>query len=150
MEYGNVIWSPTLKKHSSAIERVQRRATKLVREVKQLPYEERLKALNLPSLKARRMRGDLIQAYKIFDHVDDLDYTKFFTMSSFDSTRNANTKIYIEYCRTNKRKFCFSKRVSPLWNSLPNNIKLAPNTNTFKNLIDQHHTLKETKFDFDN
>ena len=150
VEYGNTIWFPTLKRQSSALEKVQRRATKLVKEVNHLPYAARLSALDLPSLKSRRTRGDLIQTFKIINHFDDLDYTNFFTLSSVDKTRNANTKIFIEYCRTHKRKFCFSKRVPSLWNRLPNHIKMAQNVNIFKNLIDKHPIIKETKFEFDN
>ena len=131
------------------IEKVQRRATKLVKTLKDLSYTERLKALNLPSLKARRIRGDLIQTYKIFNRIDDLDINDFFKTISVDKTRNSDLKIYIEYSRTNTRKHCFSQRVAPLWNQLPYNIKTAPNTNKFKNLIDQEKSLSETKFEFD-
>ena len=64
LEYANSIWSPKLKRQSAAIERVQRRATKLLYEIREWSYERRLKFLNLPSLKYRRYRGDLIQTYK--------------------------------------------------------------------------------------
>ena len=73
LEYGNVIWSPHLKRQSSAIEKVQRRATKLLPGLKDYNYEERLKYLKLPSLKARRFRGDIIQCFKIFRGIDDVN-----------------------------------------------------------------------------
>ena len=149
LEYGNVIWYPILKRQSAAIEKVQRRATKLLKNLKHLTYRERLQTLNLPSLKSRRIRGDLIQAYKIFNHIDDLDFNLFFKLSSVSTTRNADFKIYIEFNRTNKRKHCFSQRVAPLWNALPNYIKTAPNTNTFKNLIDQNKIVQDTIYDYD-
>ena len=78
LEYGNIIWSPYLKKQSIQIERIQRRATKLVKECRSMPYSERLRYLNLLSLKGRRIRGDLIQIYKIFHEIDDLDQKKKF------------------------------------------------------------------------
>ena len=65
VEYANVVWYPNYKKDIESIERVQRRATKLLPELRHLPYHERLKKLKLPTLSHRRKRGDLIQAFKI-------------------------------------------------------------------------------------
>ena len=64
LEFSNVAWSPKLAKDKNLIERVQRRATKLVPELKHLPYEDRLKRMKLPSLCYRRARGDMIEVYK--------------------------------------------------------------------------------------
>ena len=60
LEYGQEIWSPYLVKQSKLIENVQRRATNLILNIKHLKYEERLCYLNLPNLKYRRLRGDMI------------------------------------------------------------------------------------------
>ena len=59
------------------LENVQRRATKIVPELKELSYQERLKALNLPTLYYRRMRYDLIQLYKIISNIEDTNIDKF-------------------------------------------------------------------------
>jgi len=48
------------------LEKVQKRATKLIIAVKLLKYEERLRYLNLPTLNFRRIRGDMIEVYKMF------------------------------------------------------------------------------------
>ena len=61
LEYATVVWSPFLKKDIFLIENVQRRATKIVRYIRNLSYEERLKHLGLPTLKYRRERNDMIQ-----------------------------------------------------------------------------------------
>ena len=61
LEYAQSVWSPYLKKHVNAIEKVQMRATKLVDGLANLNYEERLRKLDLPTLAYRRMRGDMIE-----------------------------------------------------------------------------------------
>jgi hypothetical protein len=149
LEYGNVIWFPRLIRQSADIEGVQRRATKLIYDIKELSYEERLKFLNLPSLKARRVRGDLIQTYKIFNKVDDIDTACFFDFPITNITRNSTDKIQKKHYNTNLRKYSFSNRVIDLWNKLTTNIKRAPSVNAFKNLIDSHNIYKNIQYDFD-
>ena len=50
LEYGNVIWGPHYKGDQVIVEKVQKRATKLVSTIWYLPYEQRLKVLKLPSV----------------------------------------------------------------------------------------------------
>ena len=80
LEYGNTIWGPHFKGDVIAVEKVQRRATKLVRPIKDLPYEERLRHLNLPSLMHRRRRGGMIFTYKLFTEKVGLDKKDFFSL----------------------------------------------------------------------
>ena len=60
LEYGNIIWGPQYKLDQQALDKVQRRATKLLPQLKDLFYVHRQKALKLPSLQYRRQRGDMI------------------------------------------------------------------------------------------
>ena len=68
LEYCVQLWSPYLVKDVNSLERVQRRATKLVKDISHLPYEDRLHILNLPSLYDRCLHGDLIESFKIIHH----------------------------------------------------------------------------------
>ena len=71
LEYGNIIWGPTYKVDEDLIEKVQRKATKLVPSIRHLSYEERLQCLGLPSLKYRRFCGDMIMTYNLlYGHLD--------------------------------------------------------------------------------
>ena len=64
LEYGNVIWGPFSKGDIKAVERIQRRKTKMVPDIAHLSYENRLQELQLPSLLHRWRRGDMIQMHK--------------------------------------------------------------------------------------
>ena len=64
LEYGNVIWSPTLQSHINNLEKIQRRSTKMIPEMQDKSYEERMESMRLPSLAYRRVGDDVIEMYK--------------------------------------------------------------------------------------
>ena len=112
-----------------------------------MSYTERTKKkLYLPTLKYRRFRGDLIQVYEIINQIEDVKFDTFFTPTKSDITRNAEYKLYVEYSKTNVRKFTFSNRIVPAWNALSLTTKSAPNINKFKNPPDRDPDLLMNKF----
>ena len=72
LEYAEVIWYPHEKKHVLKLERKRRIATKMVPELEDLTYEERLKEMHL-TLKERRERGDLITIYTLMNNLEETD-----------------------------------------------------------------------------
>ena len=66
LEYANVVWHPIYIRQKQLIEGVQRRATKIVPGLSKLSYDDRLIALNLPTMKYRQTRGDLSKLSRSF------------------------------------------------------------------------------------
>ena len=139
LEYAVQSWSPHLKKDIETLEKVQRRATRLVPELSDLPYEDRLKAFKLTSLEDRRTRGDAIETFKIIKGLENVDSSKFFTparQGPLQNTRGHPLKLETRYSRTEKRRNFFSVRAVKTWNKLPNDVVLSENLNQFKNKYD--------------
>ncbi len=82
LEYGMPACSPNLVADINHLERIQRLATRLETGMRHLPYEERLQRLGLHSLQRRRLRDDLITAFKIFKGLLDIDPNMFFLPSA--------------------------------------------------------------------
>ena len=136
-----------LLRQSRTIEKVQRRAMKLLPEISKYSYGKRLQFLNLPSLKYRRLRGDLIQVYKFLHNSKEHDFMKFFTLSTSKSTRGHDLKLFKHPCKTNLRKYSFTNRIVDTWNNLTNETVHANNLNHFKKLLD--YDLKDFYYIYD-
>ena len=138
LEYCVQVWSPYKRKHINLIERVQRRATKLVPALRDLPYEERLWRLKLTTLEDRRTRGDMILTYKLISRKEDISPDKFFKMATVrgDPEIARGNKIYRKRSNLNKRKHFFSQRVPIKWNNLSKKEVEASSTSVFKKEYD--------------
>ena len=145
LEYGSSVWSVIFKKDAIQLENVQRRATKLIPNISNLSYENRLKHLGIPSLQYRRLRADIIQTYKIQKEIDCVDKNKLFP-PRISNTRGHQQKIFKTYSRTNIRKHSFSQRIVDVWNSLPGDVVSAKNVNTFKSKLNSHWRNLSLKF----
>ena len=139
--YANNVWYPKRKTGVDKLERVQRRATKLIPGLSKKSYIERLKVLNLPTLKYRRYRGDMIELFKILKGIYDTSSIPQFDLVQLSEenirTRGNNYKLIQHHCHYDLRKLSFTNRVIPIWNSLPNHVVSADTINTFKNRLDK-------------
>ena len=125
-----------MQKDTKLLESVQHRATRLVIDFRSLSYEQRLSRLKLTTLETRRLRGDLIEVFKIMKGFDNVDYRDFFIVSA-NRCRGHSMKIYKERFNTNIGKFMFSNRVVEEWNLLSEDVISANTVQVFKAKLDQ-------------
>ena len=105
--------SPYHKKDIEVLERVQKQTTKMVYGYGDLYYKDRLSLLELPSLEERRVRGDLIEKFKLLKGIAKLDCSLFFILSGDSKVRGHTYKIVKNGFRLDVRKNVFSNRVVP-------------------------------------
>lgn len=123
IEYAEAVWSPFKVGDIEKIENVQRRATKQVPTLKNMEYNERLKKLKMPTLKYRRIRGDMIEVFKIINDIyDPLTTVDMFELNTTSNTRGHSKKMKIKTSRLNVRKYTFVVRIVEIWNSLPESV----------------------------
>ena len=131
------VWRPYLHKDIDLLEKVQKRATKLVPALKDKPYEERLVALNLTTLETRRIRGDLIEAFKILKGIDNIAVERFFTLSNVHNTRGHSLKLFKLTCNLDVRKYSLAYRVVNIWNSLTDEVIACDSITSVKSRLDK-------------
>ncbi|BHF77998.1 hypothetical protein SprV_0602110800 [Sparganum proliferum] len=139
LEFAIQAWRPWTAKDFGILEKVQRRATKLVSGQWSLPYETRLANLALFPLSYRQLRGDLIQAFRIVRNQGCcLASGDFFELATTTNLRGHPLKLRVTGARLDTRKFFFSNRVVAAWNALPGDVVMSGSVDTFKRRLDHH------------
>ena len=101
LECGNTVWSPFLKSDINLLENTQCRATHFILNINKLSYHERLEKLDLPTLSYRRLRGSMIETFKILHGYYDDNCVSLFT---FMGTITRGHKLSVRtWCKTNIR-----------------------------------------------
>ena len=137
LEYCQQAYSPYLVKDIERIEKVQRRATKLVHSMKDWCYEDRMKELNLYSLEDRRVRADMLLVYKIINGISNINMDKLFTINTGKVTRSHHLQLKVPKCsKSDVRRNFFSQRVIVPWNQLSEKIVSSLTVESFKREYD--------------
>lgn len=157
LEYASSVWCPILKIDIANLEKVQRRATKLVPEISSLSYSERLDHLKLPTLQYRRLRQDLLFVFKHANNLITLDTRThcsscqhnpdMFMPTLSQSTRGHNHKLQIAHHKGARNRF-LTTRALPTWNILSNSTVNKPTVNGFKNALNSDLSMPNKYCDF--
>ena len=102
---------PYRKEDIDKLERIQRRATKMILELREFSYENRLLQCGLTILETKRQRGHQIEVFNIVNSYEDVDRNVFFKLKEGSRTRGHKATLVKEQCRLDIRKYSFSQRV---------------------------------------
>lgn len=140
LEYCVQAWRPHLQKDMEVLERVQRRATRMIEECRGLEYQDRLRIAGLSTLETRRRRADLVEVYKILNGLENME-ERVFVERSRDvrsrETRGHTMKLYKKRVRTDIAKYSFGNRVLDEWNQLPSSVVESSSLGVFKGRLEK-------------
>ncbi|VDL95602.1 unnamed protein product [Schistocephalus solidus] len=133
-------WRPWAAKDINILEKVQRRATKLVLGYGSQPYETRLSNLNLFPLRYNKLRGYRILTFRILRAQDCcLVPGDFFELATTTNLRGHPLKLRATGARFDNRKYFFSKRVVEAWKGLPLDVVMWDSLGVFKQTLDRYN-----------
>ena len=143
LEYASSVWNSISVEHETKLESIQRRATKMVIDLRTMSYEDRLETLGLTKLELRRKRGDLIQIYKIVNGMEEVNIGMGtghnLRRGGGDFPRMHGHQIEVEKPGCNPmRKNSLPNRTATTWNLLPSGVVMADTTKILKSRIDVH------------
>ncbi|KFQ85052.1 hypothetical protein N337_10017, partial [Phoenicopterus ruber ruber] len=136
LEYCVQLWGPQHKKDMDLLEQVQRRATKVIRGLEHLSYEDRLRELAFFSLEKRRLQGHLLAAFQYLKGAHKKAGEGLLTRACSDRTRGNGFKMKESRFRLDRWKEFFPVRVVRHWKRLPREVVDAPSLEVFPARLD--------------
>ena len=94
--------------------------------------------MDLPTLRFRRLKGDMIETYKLLSGMYDPTVSNIFTQVQDGITRGHSKKLMKLRTNSTLRAHFFTHRITNDWNALPDHVVTAPSLNAFKNRLDTH------------
>ena len=148
LDYAMAVWHPYKIKHKIALENIQRRATKELPGMRNLSYVKKLTLLKLLTLVYRRLRGDMIEVYKIIYNIYDHESVP--NLEIAQRTGNGTFyKIIHTKSQTKHKKNVFPIRITKPWNSLPDTVVTAKSLELLKTRLDKFWHNQDIVYDFE-
>ena len=141
LEFAVPAWAPWSAGDKEVLEKVQRRAVKMISGLQGATYEDRLKELKLQTFEDGRKMFNLVQTLKILKGFDNVKTETWFIMVGENQARitraTTNPLNLVQHrSKSDIRKNFFSQRVVESWNNLPSELKESRSVQSFKsNLI---------------
>jgi len=92
----------------------------------------------MQSLEQRRDKADLVQEYKIVHGIDNVDKGQWFEIQDGEGVtrgKQGRMKLKLKRSRLELRSNFFSQRVIPMWNNLPEELRVCQSLKMFKNAL---------------
>ena len=138
LEHVVQFWPPNLRRDIVKIEKIQRRATKMIPEIRNHSYHQRIQDLDLISLVQRRLRGQLIELFKHLNGFTTASARGLFDYDLNDRTRNNGANIIVKHFNTSVAQHFYPIKITTTWNALPSEVVSSRTVNSFKNSLDKH------------
>ena len=130
-------WSPNLRRDIDKIEKIQRRATKNIPEIRNHSYHQRIQDLALISLVQRRLRGQL-EVFKYLNEFTTASARVLFDYDLKDRTRNNRAKLIVKHFNISVAQHFYPIKITLTWNALPSEVVSSRTVNSVKNTLDKH------------
>ena len=112
LEHAVQFWSPYLIRDIDKIEKIQRRATKMIPEIRNRSYHQRLQDLDLISLVHRRLRGKLIEEFKCLNEFTTASARGLFDYDLNDRKRNNGAKLIVKHFNTSVAQHFYTIKIT--------------------------------------
>ena len=115
-----------------------RRATKMIPEIRNHSYHQRIQDLDLISLVQRRLPGQLIEVFKYLNRFNIATARGLFDYALNDRTRNNRAKLIVKHFNTSVGQHFYPIKITTTWNAVPSDVESSRTVNYFKNSLDKH------------
>ena len=136
LEYVSCLWCTGYIEDLCKLEHIQRKWTKAVDGLHDMSYMERLRELKLFSVHGWLLRADLIEYWKIFNGKSTIIPVEMFTQPLHLGTRGHRFKVHVQRANCDVRQRSFSSCWVTVWNSLPDDVVMAPDLKSFKKQLE--------------